>query len=77
MDKVGVKFMVWVNNHHIMDKLTLTLSSTSTLNTNITQSYGPDAGTYCLETCFHFYSHLLSLSSVAISTDRENEFEKN
>ena len=66
--------MVSVNNHNNMDKLTL--FSTSNLTPSITQSYGPDVDTYCLETYFHFYNHLHSFSSVAISTDWENEFEK-
>ena len=49
-----------------MDKLTPTL----------TEFHGTDVGRYCRETKLHFYNQLQTLSSVAITTDRENEFEK-
>ena len=49
-----------------MDKLTPTL----------TEFQGTDVGRYCLETKLHFYNQLQTLSSVAVTTDREKEFEK-
>ena len=47
-----------------------------TLTPTLTESHGTDVGRYCLETRLHFYNQLQTLSSVAITTDRENEFEK-
>ena len=79
-----VKFGVWLNNTHVIAKITLIPSLTSTLTPKPTliQPYSSDVGTYYLESKFSFYNHLNYLYSVAFyrhefKTTFENHLENN